>query len=491
MDAVDHGKHLLAAILPVNGDGGRKELLELALRQVSPEHFADPQQRLLFQMMEWYLENTGTVLPLAAIGDYLRSFPPGTAMQYEEYYRSVQLLGTSPEKFGYHAEQLRELAAERLTAEAFAQGMEILRHGAQDGQDWLKGHAAAREHVLSSLSEVERTLHLQVAPEGDVRAEAMDVMAEYGRRHEQRKLGHAVIRTGLAELDEALGGGMQRGELVLVAGGTNVGKTSLAVDWIWRACVQQGKNVVVFTSETNRLQVRTKIIARHSRHLYAGDSRLPEGLNTKDLRGGNLPDDKTEFLRYTVNHFAESPSHGRCWVAQVPRGATIATLDARLSRISRMFPADLVVVDYLMLLRSDRKRQSRREELSEIVIAAKEMATGYMDGRGVPLVSPWQMNREGVKNAGTTRDRFTTEDLAETAEASCTADIILGLLPDGIEEAGKHGRETPVKIGTVKVRDGERLRDQMRLIVDYATCYFQPRQSGGDALAMDFGGPPA
>src|SRR6516164_3655874 len=86
---------------------------------------------------------------------------------------------------------------------------------------------------------------------------------------------------------------------------TAAGKTSLAVDWIWRACVQQGKNVVVFTSETNRLQVRTKIIARHSRHLYAGDSRLPEGLNTKDLRGGNLPDDKTEFLRYTVNHFAE------------------------------------------------------------------------------------------------------------------------------------------------------------------------------------------
>jgi len=483
LDAVDLGKYLLSAILPRNGDAGSKDLLERALRLISPEHFADPQQRMMFQMLDWWLANVGTVLPVEHVGTMLRAQPPGVALQYAEYYRMIQQVPGRAEEFGIYVDQLRELAAARMTGEALTQAMQILRGGAQDGEEWLQGHGPAREHILSRLADVERALHLQEAPEGDIGLEAQDFLAEYSRRAEQSRRGHGVISTGLEDLDRALGGGIQPGELALVAAGSNIGKSTLCADWAWRACVKQGRNVVIFTSETNRIQFRNKIIARHSREWGA---YLPEGLNTRDLRGGTLPPEQLQYLQPVVQHFADTPGHGRCWIAQVPRGATMGTLEARLSRISKMFPADLVIIDYLMLLRSDRKRQSRREELSEIVVQAKEMATGYLEGRGVPVVSPWQMNREGNKQARDVRGFYSLDDLAETAEASCTADLILGILPDGDDTSG--GRQAPLKIGTVKVRDGEKLRNQIRLTADYATCYFMPREDSVQAVqAMSFG----
>lgn len=491
MDAVDHGKQVLGLILPRNGKDGRKDLLELALRQLSLEHFADPQQRTVFQLCERYLDQAGLVLTRGIIGDAFRGQQPGLALQYETYFDALATLpleGT----FEYHCLQLRELAAERMTGEALAQSMEILHHGAMDGSERIQGHLAARQHALAAFGQIDRELNQQDAPEGDMRSEAEDIFAEYGRRAEHRRTGTGTVATSFAALDHVLGGGLQPGEVCLVAADTNAGKTSLVSQWAWHAVTQQGKNVVIFTSETNRVQVRFKIIARHSR--WAADQyqdkfpQLRRGLNTRDLRAGTLNDLELNFFRSVVHNFAGNPLHGRCYVAQVPRAATISTVEARLASISRMFPVDLVIIDSLYLLRGDRKRQSKREELSDIVVEANQLATTFAHGHGVPLISPWQMNREGNKEARA-RGFYTTADLAETAEASNTADLILSLI---VAPEVADWRAAPIRLGTVKVREGERLSEPLDLVVDYATSYFEPlggttRQE--DPLAgMDLGG---
>jgi replicative DNA helicase len=490
-DAVDHGRKLLGSILPVNGDAGRKDVLEVALRQLAPEHFADPQQRQVFRMLADYLDWTGTVLPQAAVADMLREQPAGLALQYAEYYAALQAGADSPDQAAWHVRQLRQSASERVLGAGMSQSMEILRHGARTAEgEWIRGYEPARDHLMGVLADVEHTLRLQEAPEGNVRGEAAEILGEYDHRAERSLRGWGVIRTGFPELDHALGGGVQPGELVLIAGNTNIGKSTICADWAWRAMVEQGRNVVIFTSETSRVQMRHKLIARHSR-LSAWREYMPEGINTRDLRGGTLSPEHRAYLDGVVTDFTTNPAYGQCWVSQVPREATIGMLETRLARVSRLFPADLVIIDYLMLLRSDRRRQSRREELSEIVIAGKAMATGYQNGRGVPVVSPWQMNRAGNKAAAEQRGFYTTDDLAETAESSCTADVILGVLPDAqaAVEEGSNFRRYPIKIGTPKVRDGERLREQIPLYADYATCYFTPRNQGeGTAQVREFGG---
>lgn len=457
MDAVEHGKIVLSTVF---GHRSRKAL-DLMVRRLQPLHFVDAVQRTLYTMCERYLDQAGGVLTREALADALRTSPPGTALMYQEYYDLCSAAKPTPDQFKWSIEQLRELAADRMTGESLSQAMEILTRGAMDGKIELRGHADARAWLLSKMGEIDRELHQQDAPEGDMRTEAQPVLEDYAERKQRSLTGGTGVSTGIARLDEVLGGGLQRGELDLVAGYTSSGKSSLCAQVAWHCTVMQGKNVVIFTSETLRPQVRIKIYARHSAHV------LPEGLNTKAIKSGLLNPVEEDQFQQVVNDFSGNQAYGHCYIAQVPRGATLGTVEARLSRIARMFPVDLVIIDYLALLRPDRRRNNNREELSDILKEAKVMAATYNDGQGVPVLSPWQMSRAARDQAQETG--YTSRSLAETSEASSTADVIVSLLEP--EDDQSNGRRVELRCQVLKNRDGEQL-PSLTIRGDYATCHF-------------------
>jgi replicative DNA helicase len=260
--------------------------------------------------------------------------------------------------------------------------------------------------------------------------------------------------------------------------------TSFLVQLAWHAAVVQGANVVFFTTETLRPQVRIKILARHSRLEKFG---LREGLNSADIKGGRLTPAGEQAFAAVVSDFAQIP--GRCYVAQMPRGATVASLESRLARITREWPADLVIIDSLQLLRSETRRRTQWEEAVTVVKDAKDVARTYRSGTGVPVVSPWQVSKEARKAA---RDRgfYTKEDLNETHEAATSSDIIVSLLePD--EFTG--GRNVLLQCGVPKNRDGEARFGKdasLTLDTDYATSFFAARSGGTSAMSslMEFTG---
>lgn len=466
-DATDHGKVVLSAILR-----GRKDLLQLSLRHLQPDHFPDHVQRGLFEMCERYLDVTAEILPTAALGDILRARnqPPGTVLQYEEYYSFLVAMEPTEADFRWSLEQLRELAAEKTTGEVITQSMEVLRTGRTEGKKTYLGHKDARAWLMGHLASIERDLHQSDAPEGDMRTELKEIAAEYAAREAAAISGAAFIQTSVPELDEALGGGLSNGELALVAGFTTSGKTSLCVQMAWHACVHQGKNVVIFTSETLRSQIRVKIIARHSREPQFG---LPEGLNSKLIKGGLLDVPGKHALVAVLNDWSSNSAYGRCYVAQVPRGATMSTIEARSRRLATMWPADLFIMDYLQLLRTDERYSSDREAQSRVIKDAKEFAATYQDGRGVPFVSPWQMSRKAREDARG-GNGYSLSGLSDTHEAAATPDNILSLLePDDYPG----GRKVQLKAQVLKGRDGER-GSEIPLDVDYATSYFAAGSQG-------------
>jgi replicative DNA helicase len=469
-DSLDHGRTVLGAIL-----AGRPDLLSLAQRSLRPEHFTDSVQASLFAFCERYADQTRGVLPRAALADILRSAPPGTVLKYEEYFDLLTADPVSDDAFAWSAEQLRELHAERRTGDLNARAYKILTQGDSDGKRELRGHADARAFLLSGLAEIERDLAAESAPEGDMRAEEREIKEDYVARLQQRSAGTAVS-TGIASLDAKLGGGLQRGELDLIAAYTSAGKSKLCGFTAHNAVVHQGKNVVIFTSETLRSQVRFGILARHSREPQFG---IDCGINTRDMKSGTLKDPKA-FGR-VLHDFAGNPAYGRCYIAQVPRGATIGTLEARLARLGREFTADLVIVDYLALLRAETRHRDLRENLVEIIKEAKQVAATYSDGLGVPLLSPWQVRRES-RDEASKRGYYTLNDLAETAEASNTADAIMWLLEPDSDDS--RGRDVRVKAGLMKNRDGERGGDPVELRADYATAYFAEAGSGTSHEAL-------
>jgi replicative DNA helicase len=451
-------------------------LLEAAVVRVREEHFTDQTNRNLWVMLTRYYEVAGSVMTRAALSDLLRQSGQvafGTAQLYEEVYDTLAERQVDEAGFRWAVEQLRDVAATTATGDVLAQGMEILRSGAKGARGArLFGHVDAREHVLAGFATIDRELFAVTAPEGNVRDEASEILSEYATRKADRLAGRTQgPMCGIPEIDSKTGG-LQRGEINLMCGYTSSGKTAWCVQLTWHTAVRQGLNVVYFTSETLRNQVRQRLISRHSREPQFG---LPEGINSHDLKAGTLPESLEPALRDVVSDLASNPAYGNVHIAQMPKRCTVQVLEARLIAITRKFRADLVVIDSLNLLYSDARRQSDRELLGTILKDAQSLATTYADGYGVPIVSPWQVNRTAREQA-LRLGYYTLQSPAESAEASQTPAVVMSIL-----EPEEPGRKAELKMQILKNRDGEKL-SSIIVDADYANAYFQARTTSS---AMD------
>lgn len=460
--AVDHGQVVLSAIIP-----NRRDLLDKAMLHLTPNHFTDTIQGKLFDLAERYYRVTGAVITSVALKDLLSKTKahPDKIKMYSEALDLLNDTQAADSDFLWSMEQLKELKAERETQQALTESMEILTKGVSDGKGEEKiGHGDARVHLIERLAEIDRELHKQASPEGDVRTEAEEIFREYQDR--KNKKGEVGIKFGIPNLDAKLGGGLNKGELALVVGGSSSGKTSLAtIHLAWEAAVMQGKNVFIATSETIRPVVRRKLYCRHSRHSLFFD-RCPGGLNSRDAKDGTFTMEEEEIFQDVVHDFTNNPNYGKIHVVQVPKGATLDFVESRMVMAQRDFNIDLAIVDYFALLRSERKRQADREELGSILKGGKNLSTSFNEGSGVALISPWQVNRTWWEKASEV-GYYTTAALAETAEATNSPDVIISILEPRVNDQ----REVDLKGQILKNRDGEKSID-LPIHVDYATSWF-------------------
>jgi len=193
---------------------------------------------------------------------------------------------------------------------------------------------------------------------------------------------------------------------------------------------------------------------------------LPDGINNKWLKDGEIPVEFEDSFLEVVDDFTSSSEYGICELLQLPRGATIATLETRLTRYQDEFSVDLVICDSLNLLAPVRKRNSRTEETTETVKEAQNIVKTFNNGAGVSIVSPWQINREGKKQSNQSQS-YSTEYLAETHEATASSDLIVALL----EDPQQQGRYARIGASIIKQRDGAKA-PMSEVSVDYGTSLF-------------------
>lgn len=460
----EHANVIFSGILP-----HRKDLLEKALLRLGVEHFPESIHKNLFKLLRRYYEVNGAVLTESALGDLTRKMDFGKRELFNESYKAFENTKVTDADFLWSVDQLRERVIEKSTLEVMNKAVEVLTKGIVDettGEN-LQGAEAAKNFLVEGLGSIDRTLLLSESPEGDMREEEADILKEYEENKASRLDGTSRgIEFGIANLDEKLGG-MQNGELILAAGYSSDGKSSLSVQAAWSASVEQGKNVVFLTTETLRPQIRRKILARHSKLPIFN---MPEGLNTRDLKRGTLTERQEEMLKVVAKDLSNNPDYGKLYIAQVPRGSSISEIEQTLYRLQREFHIDFVVMDYLALLVSDRRRQTTREELASILREAKQVATTFDGGRGIPLLSPWQVSRLARENAEKI-GAYSSASLSETAEATNSADIIVSILAP-TDNTSRYA-ETTMQV--LKARDAETANDLL-VEVDYATSCFTAKQ---------------
>lgn len=259
------------------------------------------------------------------------------------------------------------------------------------------GSSAVLEHIeRSSFAVAERR--------GDTRfrtlAEASQTALELAEAAYHRKAGLSGLSTGLIDLDNTLGG-LQRSDLVIVAGRPGAGKTALAT-CIARGLAAQGLPVGFFSMEMACEQIGLRLMSEAAR--IAG-SRVLRGAISEDEFGLLVDASKT--------------------VGQLPilidptGGLTIEQLSARARRMRRGQNIQALVVDYIQLMQGgSRKGQNRVNEITEITMGLKALAKDL----DMPIIALSQLSRQ-VEARDDKRPRLA--DLRDSGSIEQDSDAVL------------------------------------------------------------------
>lgn len=208
------------------------------------------------------------------------------------------------------------------------------------------------------------------------------------------------IMYGMRDIDR-MTGGLWGAELTIIAAPPGIGKTAFALN-ITTAAAKTGCKVELFTLEMNRTQIFSRMVAQ-TRYITAEVLKRP-----KDI----TPDEWGEVGKATIE-ISKLP------VSVIQTVRTIEEVRNKCERKREKGQLDLVVVDYLQLLKSSAKHESRLKEVEHI---SRELKTMTRD-LGVPVIALSQLNREGQK----TNARPKLYDLRESGSLEQDADNVIFL----------------------------------------------------------------
>ncbi len=208
------------------------------------------------------------------------------------------------------------------------------------------------------------------------------------------------LPTGFAKLD-SLTGGLQQGDLVIIAARPSMGKTALALNLARNAAVESGKKVAVFSLEMTTRSLVMRMLSSEAKVDFSA------------FRSGLISTEAHSRLMESAGRLAEAG----IWIDDT--GApTILEIRAKSRRLSAQHGLDLVIVDYLQLAHGDRNTASREQEISEISRGLKGLAKEL----NIPVIALSQLNRGPETRKEDKRPMLA--DLRESGAIEQDADII-------------------------------------------------------------------
>ena len=190
--------------------------------------------------------------------------------------------------------------------------------------------------------------------------------------------GIVGVPTGLRDLDDKLGG-LHQSDLVIIAGRPSMGKTSLATNIAFNAAQNIQNNgkkssVAFFSLEMSSEQLSTRILSEQAR------------IGSNDIRRGRISDEQFDQFLETSKNISELP----LFIDETP-AISIAAMSNRARRIKRLHGLDLIVVDYIQLMKgSFNNKDGRVQEISQITQGLKAIAKEL----GVPVLALSQLSRQ-------------------------------------------------------------------------------------------------
>jgi replicative DNA helicase len=225
------------------------------------------------------------------------------------------------------------------------------------------------------------------------------------------------VPTGFTELDE-LTNGLHPGQMIIVAGRPGMGKSTAALDFLRSCSIKHRMASVVFSLEMSKSEIVMRLLSAEAK------------IKLADMRSGRMSDDDWTRLARRMSEISEAP----LYIDDSPN-LTMMEIRAKARRLSQKAGLNLIVVDYLQLMSSGKKFESRQQEVSEFSRSLKLLAKELE----VPVIAVSQLNRGPEQR---TDKKPMLADLRESGSLEQDADMVILLhRPDAFDRDDPRGGE--------------------------------------------------
>ena len=264
---------------------------------------------------------------------------------------------------GYYASTVAEKAVLRRLVQA---GTRVVQYGyaGADGSDVAEVVDRAQAEVYDVTDDRGSQ---DYAPLSDLIQDTLDEIDAI------QSGGHLTpgVPTGFAELDD-LTTGLHGGQMVIVAGRPGQGKSTLAMDFMRSCSIKHRMASIIFSLEMSRSEIVMRLLSAEAR------------IKLTDMRSGHLSDDDWARMAQTMSEITDAPMY----IDDSPN-LTMMEIRAKARRLKQKTDLRLIAVDYLQLMTSGKRVESRQAEVAEfsrnLKLLAKEL--------DVPVIAISQLNR--------------------------------------------------------------------------------------------------
>jgi replicative DNA helicase len=293
-----------------------------------------------------------------------------------------------------HAETYGHMVEETAMRRRMLSSANDLARLAYDQKTPLDTVIDTAEKSIFAISE--RRTHKDVQLIKDVASEYYDRVDKMSGRSDEIY----GVPTGLVDLDNLLGG-LQKSDLLIIAGRPSMGKTGFMLSVAKNAAQMYKKHVAMFSLEMSNEQLVQRLVAQET------------GIDTQRLRSGKLKDDEWPLFTQAIETLGET----HIFLDDTP-AITPMQMRTKCRRLHMEYHLDLVIIDYLQLMSSDSRNDNRVQEVSYISRNLKILAREL----NVPVLAAAQLSRAVELRAD---KRPILSDLRESGSLEQDADIVM------------------------------------------------------------------
>jgi replicative DNA helicase len=393
-----------------------KDAVELVLDVLKPEAFYRPAHQKIYAVIKDIAER-GDAIDMLTVTQELRNRDEIANVGGAGYIAQLSNKIASAAHIDYHA---RIIAQKFIQRELIRVTSDIQRQAFDNTQDVYQLLDQSEQELFNISS---GTIKKEIVPIGPILDDAIELIQEAKTRE------FSGIPSGFPSIDK-ITQGWQKGDLVIIAARPSMGKTAFTLSMARNMAVEHNQGVAFFSLEMPSVQLVNRLIISETE------------IQAETIKTGKLSDAEWVHLEDKIQRLYQAPLY-----IDDSSSLSIFDLSAKCRRLKAKQKLDVVVIDYLQLMKAEVKGGNREQEVSLISRSLKQLAKDL----NIPIIALAQLNR-GVELRSGSQKRPMLADLRESGAIEQDADIIAFI-------------SRPERMGITEDEDGNSTKDVAEFII--------------------------